>query len=173
MSWRVSVLLVSTVIGGAWALGGCGTSYQTRYDADVHFARCYRYDADQSVTREARLTCWSAWRSGFPEGQSRDREEHAARRVSQLERGDSAGDGPVVSAHPPPPTPTALRASAPAPARADAKALTAGDPPGLTSTQLCQRDCGLSFTSCVERCDRLSCMQKCGDLAKMCISECL
>lgn len=170
MSRSLAVLLAASSAVAALALSGCGTSYQARYEADVHFARCYRYDADANVAREARLQCWQSWRNGYAGTQTRDRDEHAASRVSQLERGDVAMAGPVVQSPPAAPPSTAVRSPGPPPGT---MALNGGDPPGLTSTQLCQRDCGLSFTSCVQKCDKTSCMQKCGDITKLCISECL
>jgi hypothetical protein len=52
-------------------------------------------------------------------------------------------------------------------------ASVAKDPPGMTTSQLCVRDCGNQFTTCATKCKRSTCVTKCGDLAKSCIGDCL
>jgi len=149
-------------------LPACGASYQAVFDGDVHFERCYRLDAEPSRTRDERLTCWTEWSRRYTHGQSADRVEYATSRSRTLTSGDAKPVGPSVL-----PPPSASSAPTPA-AHPSAEAIsTVADDPGMSSRQLCFRDCGDQFSRCASKCDRTSCVKKCGDVAKLCVSECL
>jgi hypothetical protein len=173
-------------------LAACGASYQSVYEGDVRFEHCYRLDADAAISSPARLGCWSDWTAHHTVGQTRDRVEYALGRERALRIGDTRPAGPslvtgiestrvetVLSnpsiATPIPATPfesppITLAASAPT---ASAALVSAQPPPELTSGQQCVQECGRTFTKCATACGRSSCVNKCGDLAKLCIGQCL
>lgn len=65
------------------AAGACRPSFQAVYEGDVHFEHCYAID-QKTVTVEEKKECWRDWLSGYTYGQSNDRVEYAAARLSQL-----------------------------------------------------------------------------------------
>lgn len=148
-------------------LPACGASYQAVFDGDVHFERCYRYDAEPSRTRDERLSCWSEWSQRYTQGQTADRVDYASSRARTLSAGDTKPVGPTMA---PPPPPASASAST-APGVVTVAALV--DDPSLSTRQLCFRDCGDQFSRCASKCDRTSCVKKCGDVVKLCVGECL
>ncbi|HEU4411098.1 MAG TPA: hypothetical protein VFS43_37945 [Polyangiaceae bacterium] len=185
----------------ASASAACGASYQSVYENEVHFEHCYAVDVSPNMTQGAKLQCWADWTKRFSQGQPRDRVEYAlARQRALLSGSDDPAPrmtigaqpmavGPQPSAAPPPVAaspvaasplprtpyegPPATMALAPtAPPSAAAPPPPRGDR-NLSPTQLCARDCGEAFTSCATACQRSNCYNRCGELAKKCIAECL
>lgn len=148
-------------------LPACGASYQAVFDGDVHFERCYRFDAEPTRTRDERLSCWSEWSQRYTHGQSADRVDYAAARARTLSAGDAKPVGPSVL------PPAASASAAPAPSASVVTVAALVDDPSLSTRQLCFRDCGDHFSRCASKCDRTSCVKKCGDIVKMCVGECL
>jgi hypothetical protein len=71
---------------GAASVGGstaCGPSFQAVYECDVRFEHCYALDMG-AAPPDAMKECWRGWLHGYTYGQSRDRVEYAATRVSEL-----------------------------------------------------------------------------------------
>ena len=184
---RFAALLA--LVGAALATA-CGASYHSVYEGDVRFEHCYRLDADATVSTKARLACWADWTKLRTDGQTRDRVEYALARERALLAGDERPSGPgfliapgvaaaaLVSASGPAiacPLPSSPFENPPAtlapPPTASVVAIA--DPPALSPTQLCVRDCGNGFTSCATKCKRPTCVSKCGDLVKACVSDCL
>jgi hypothetical protein len=173
----------------ASTLLACGASYHTVYEGDVRFEHCYRLDADATVPAASRLACWSDWTHNHTSGQTRDRVEYALGRERTLLGGESQPAGPKFLFAPGATSSALLASSGPAiacplpaspyenpPATLPAPtpvASVAKDPPGMTTSQLCVRDCGNQFTTCATKCKRSTCVTKCGDLAKSCIGDCL
>ena len=54
------------------------------YEGDVQFEHCYALDQGPTVAPDEKKTCWRDWLHGYTTGQSRDRVEYAATRLSQL-----------------------------------------------------------------------------------------
>lgn len=67
-------------IGGSTA---CGPSFQAVYECDVRFEHCYALDWS-SAPPDTMKECWRGWLHGYTYGQSRDRVEFAATRLSEL-----------------------------------------------------------------------------------------
>jgi hypothetical protein len=62
---------------------GCGPSFQAVYESDVRFEHCYALDLGAAAP-DVMKECWRGWLHGYTYGQSRDRVEYAATRVSEL-----------------------------------------------------------------------------------------
>lgn len=146
-------------------LPACGASYQAVYDGDVHFERCYRFDAEPTRSRDERLSCWSDWSQRHTHGQTADRIDYAAQRARTLSAGDAKAVGPSM-------LPPASSSAAPS-GSGGVTVSAVTDDPSLGTRQLCFRDCGDQFSRCASKCDRTSCVKKCGDVVKMCVGECL
>jgi hypothetical protein len=169
-------------------LAGCGASYQRVYEGDVRFEHCYRLDADPHVAQAVRQQCWADWAGSNTDGQTRDRVEYAASRQRALSTGDMRPAGPEVLLALPSPDrkgPRTLsnlntigRQSASLVARpstppAPSAPAPAGSAPEMSSSQTCRQDCGKTFTSCIVGCERTSCSQRCGDMVRACVDDCL
>lgn len=174
----------------------CGASYQSVYENEVHFEHCYAVDVSPNMPHGTKLQCWTDWTQRFSQGQPRDRVEYALARQRAL---ISGSDDPAPrmtiggQASPGPPPVAASPVAAPLPRTpyegppatmalaAQAATLSAAPPSppppkpdrNLSPTQLCTRDCGEAFTSCATACRQNPCYNRCGDLAKKCIAECL
>ena len=74
------VALAAVAACGAAA---CGPSFQAVYECDVRFEHCYAIDQG-GATVETKKACWRDWLQSYTYGQSRDRVEYAATRVSEL-----------------------------------------------------------------------------------------
>ncbi|MCU0685408.1 MAG: hypothetical protein MUF34_24740 [Polyangiaceae bacterium] len=179
----------------ALALSACGASYQSVYENEVHFEHCYAVDVSPNMPQSSKLQCWTEWSQRFSQGQARDRVEYAySRQRALLSGADDPAPRMTIGAQPsnaPPPLAASPVVASPLPrtpyegppatmafAPASASASAAPAPPAkaeknLSPTQLCTRDCGEAFTSCTTACQRNACYNRCGDLAKKCISDCL
>ncbi len=62
----------------------CGPSYQAVNECDARFEHCYALDLTAGAPSAGRRSCWRDWLRGYTYGQSRDRVEYAATRLSQL-----------------------------------------------------------------------------------------
>ena len=175
-------------LAAALGTGACGASYHSVYEGDVRFEHCYRLDSDGSVAAKARLACWSDWTTARTGGQTRDRVEYALARERTLLAGDERASGPgfllgsastmaaLLAASGPAiacPLPSSLYENPPATLPPPSAPVAAQDPPEMTTSQICVRDCGNRFTTCATSCKRSTCVTKCGDLAKACIADCL
>jgi hypothetical protein len=67
-----------------WVACSCGPSYQAVNECDARFEHCYALDLTAGASPGNRRTCWREWLRGYTYGQSRDRVEYAATRLSQL-----------------------------------------------------------------------------------------
>ncbi len=170
----------------------CGASYQSVYENEVHFEHCYAVDVSPNMPHASKLQCWSEWTKRFSQGQARDRVEYAYSRQRALLSGadDPAPRmtiGAQASSAPPPLAASPVVASplprtpyeAPPATMAFAAPSTSASAPApkheanLSPTQLCARDCGEAFTSCATACQRSTCYNRCGDLARKCVADCL
>lgn len=149
----IGALVALGTLGALLVAGGCGPSIQSIHEGSVRFEHCYRLDLDPKIALSHRHACWEQWLEVYSFGQSRDRLEHARRRVEELTAGDPnpprlnleshrkrearqfymSTPGPVNVHAPPPPV------AAPA---VDA------EPPGDTCVQACQRE----RAACEKRC---------------------
>jgi hypothetical protein len=178
-------------------LTACGASYQSVYENEVHFEHCYAVDVSPNMSQSAKLQCWSEWTKRFSQGQARDRVEYAYSRQRALMSGSDdpaprMSIGPQSPSGPPPlaaspvvasplprtpyegpPATMALTATPAPPPSAPVAAPVSQHDKNLSPTQLCARDCGESFTSCATACQRSNCYNRCGELARKCVSECL
>jgi hypothetical protein len=165
------------------------------YENDVHFEHCYAVDASPTMPHNVKLQCWAEWSQRFSQGQARDRVEYALARQRALLSGADDPSARIAigaqpsSAPPPlaaspvvasplprspyegPPATMALASAAPAPSAAPPA--PAKPEKNLSPTQLCARDCGEAFTGCATACQRSTCYNRCGELARKCIAECL
>jgi hypothetical protein len=66
----------------------CGPSIQSIHEGSVRFEHCYRLDLDPKIAPSHRHACWEQWLEVYSFGQSRDRLEHARKRVLDLAAGD-------------------------------------------------------------------------------------
>jgi hypothetical protein len=64
----------------------CGPSYQTLYEGDSHFERCYAMDERGDVALEAKSGCWKGYVARHSYGQTRDRIRYAGIRMNALAR---------------------------------------------------------------------------------------
>lgn len=170
----------------------CGASYQSVYEGDVRFEHCYRLDAEATATHEAKLSCWQTWTKNHTPGQTRDRVEYALSRERALLAGDTRPAGPSFLltadaeprtrpadssgpsvACPLPSTPFESPPTTLPPKPAPSAAVSSSENKALTSSQLCVQDCGNGFTTCATKCKKPGCVNKCGELAKSCIADCL
>ena len=180
-------MLFSAMLAGTSL--ACGASYQSVYEGDVHFERCYKLDSEANLESSRKLACWSRWIEHHTGGQTRDRVEYASGRERALRSGDNRAAGPVFNTSERVAGLTSTSSSGPAvmaplpmtafesppitmPAPPPSAPVSA-DPPGLSPTQLCVRDCGQTFTGCATACKKPTCVNKCGELAKSCIGNCL
>jgi hypothetical protein len=68
---------------GAGAAVACGPSFQAVYECDVRFEHCYAIDQGAGGIN-AKKACWREWLQSYTYGESRDRVEYAATRLSEL-----------------------------------------------------------------------------------------
>jgi hypothetical protein len=77
---------MALVVVGAVA---CGPSLTTVHEGTIRFEHCYRLDLEPNETKPERLGCWRLWLGSYTYGQSRDRIDHARRRLKALGNGDT------------------------------------------------------------------------------------
>lgn len=65
---------------------GCGPSYQTLYEGDAHFERCYALDERADVGIDPKSGCWSDYVEHHAYGQTRDRIRYAGMRARALSK---------------------------------------------------------------------------------------
>jgi hypothetical protein len=79
-----TTLVVLASLASLGACGACRPSFQAVYEGDVHFEHCYAIDQKTTLPVEEKKECWRDWLGGYTYGQSNDRVEYAAARLSQL-----------------------------------------------------------------------------------------
>ncbi len=84
MSRVVPALALASI--AAAILAGCGPSYQTLYEGDSHFERCYALDERADVTLEQKTGCWTNYVEHHAYGQTRDRIRYAGMRAHALSK---------------------------------------------------------------------------------------
>jgi hypothetical protein len=172
-------------------LADCGPSFQAVYECDVHFEHCYAVDMSELPLAEKRL-CWREWIAGYTYGESRDRVEHARRRLAALSSDDpspplgDAASGVVVDPLGPAPAPVhaPLPASvfSPPPRVSDVHAVDAGEAGALEARETgdaalarpgaqCTDGCERSFESCRGGCAGVTCAP-CDRAYRACMPSC-
>ena len=158
----------------------CGPSYQAVNECDARFEHCYALDLTSGAPPGGRRTCWHDWLRGYTYGQSRDRVEYAATRLSQLslestvahdnpQGGQSVLDGgsrPGISA--PTMLPSAVPSAAPGPTSLAATSPMASVPPAPGIR--CVETCALRWRDCREACSE-PCVG-CDKSYRVCASAC-
>jgi hypothetical protein len=178
---------VALALAGAAA---CGPSFQVVYDGNVRFEHCYALDASPSAPLAARKDCWRDWLHSYAYGQSRDRIEYAATRLSELSLDQSlptveasrpqvaaAGNAPhrarIVAAPvptnafaPPPSTMGDDKSAARPPDAANASALVPVAPGSD-----CANGCAMAWKTCRDVCADKTC-DACDGGYKICVPAC-
>jgi hypothetical protein len=150
------------MVTATWTALSCGPSFHAVNECDARFEHCYALDQTSGISLAGRRTCWNDWLHGFTFGQSRDRVEYAATRVSQLSSDAIAGDHSAPTLPPDGeqlvagPIPT--NAFAPPPNMAPSPSSSASTTPGESYGSPAQRAPG---SSCAEACS--SPWRKCRD----------
>jgi hypothetical protein len=80
---RLSGFTTLVVLASLASASACRPSFQAVYEGDVHFEHCYAID-QRPLPVEQKKDCWRDWLGGYTYGQSNDRVEYAATRLSQL-----------------------------------------------------------------------------------------
>jgi len=165
----------------ALGAGGCGPSYQAIYECDVRFEHCYAID-ESAVSTDAKKQCWREWLHGYTYGQSGDRIEFAAARVSELSLDPtlpsvesreghpgkrSAALGPTNAFAPPPKLAEHAAALAPS-ASASAVEEVVVRAPGSECTDGCTQ----SWKACHDTCKGGPCDDNCGKAYRGCVPAC-
>jgi hypothetical protein len=82
------------------ALCACGASINAVYEGDVRFEHCMALDEQKDVKPTIRKACWEEWSKFYTFGQTRDRVEHAKRRVKQLNGASELDEAAAVDKEP-------------------------------------------------------------------------
>jgi hypothetical protein len=169
------------------AAGACRPSFQAVYEGDVHFEHCYAID-QKAVTVEEKKECWRDWLGGYTYGQSNDRVEYAAARLSQLsldptlpteDEGSAprrehrlAAPLPTSAFEPPPIIGASLPADLPDAAEppADAKSVKPHDAPTAPGAA-CVTTCRERWNACHGSCNESAC-EPCEKAYRACVPAC-
>jgi hypothetical protein len=171
----VRSLIFAVVLG--WALCWCGPSYQAVNECDARFEHCYALDLTSGSQSAVRRTCWRDWLRGYTYGQSRDRVEYAATRLSQLSLESTMARGDLPRG--PAPVSDGTSAAAPMPTNAFVPppnvAPTAGTQPGPSAAiapgSECAEACVSRWRVCREPCKDKACAL-CDRTYRACASAC-
>ena len=169
----------------AWVSCSCGPSYQAVNECDARFEHCYALDLTVGTPPGSRRTCWREWLRGYTYGQSRDRVEYAATRLSQLslestlpgqslQIGRSAPDA-GSSAAPPIPTSAFFPPPNVAPVATPAASSVAEKSPVASSSRApgseCADACASQWRVCRDPCTGTTC-SACDGRYRACASAC-
>jgi hypothetical protein len=155
----------------------CGPSFQAVYECDVRFEHCYALDQG-AAGPDAKKDCWREWLHGYTYGESRDRIEYAATRVSELSLGGTLPkeDRDVPQRPRPMALPAPTNAFAPPPNVADHESPVAPVPrpaPAIVGApgEDCAQSCGSYWKTCRQSCKDAAC-EVCDHAYKLCMPSC-
>jgi hypothetical protein len=185
---RLAALAVLALGPAAWL--GCGPSFQVVYEGDVHFEHCYALDQGTTTPPDDRKACWRDWLRGYTTGQSRDRVEYAATRLSQLSLDPTLPSEESPSQRPrkrlaAAPMPTSLFAPPPnlaegankpaASASVSAVAASARPPEEVVGARApgaeCAETCSRTWGACHKECKDKAC-EACDKTYRACVPAC-
>jgi hypothetical protein len=173
------VALSRMTIVFALGAGGCGPSYQAIYECDVRFEHCYAID-ESAVSTEAKKQCWRDWLRGYTYGQSGDRIEFAAARVSELSLDPTLPSVESREVRPGKRSAALVPTNAFAPPPKLAEHSVASAPPAATVEEVvvrapgseCTDACAQSWRACHDSCKGNPCEDNCSKAYRACVPAC-